>query len=302
VKRRSGNRARIGSPALRWLTVHATLPAALRRPRRSRWADINLAGREVGCFLEGPDFDAAGNLYVVDIPFGRIFRLDAHRRWHTLIEYDGWPNGLKVEPAGTLLVADHKLGLLRVDPAAGTYKVLLDQIAGTPLHGLNDLTFGTDGALYITDQGQTGLHDPCGRLLRLGSGAEVEILLANVPSPNGLVFDRNNARLYLAATRANAIWRVPLVEGRPSKVGLAIQLSGGIGPDGLALDPQGRLLAAHPPLGIWHFDADNLPAVLYRSRDPSYVTNLVLRARGRRTRLFATDSIAGRILTAEVSI
>ena len=27
------------------------------------------------CFIEGPSFDKDGNLYIVDIPFGRIFRI-----------------------------------------------------------------------------------------------------------------------------------------------------------------------------------------------------------------------------------
>lgn len=302
MKRRSGTRGPISTPVLRLLTVHAVLPPSLRKPRRSRWADINLAGQEVGCFLEGPDFDSAGNLYVVDIPFARIFRLDTRRRWSTIIEYNGWPNGLKVEADGKLLVADHKLGLLRVDPATGTHTVLVDQVDSAPLLGLNDLTLGRDGSIYATDQGQTGLHDPQGRLLRIRPPSKVEILLDNVPSPNGLVFDRSKPWLYLAVTRANAIWRIPLVDGRPSKAGLAIQLSGGIGPDGLAVDLQGRLLAAHPPLGVWLFDHDNVPVALYRARGPAYITNLVLRTKGKTTRMFVTDSIAGRILTGEISL
>ena len=35
-----------------------------------------MGGREVDSFLEGPVFDQVGNLYVTDIPFGRIFRID----------------------------------------------------------------------------------------------------------------------------------------------------------------------------------------------------------------------------------
>lgn len=288
-------------PLLRSLEVHAQLPAALRAPRRSAWADINAEGRELGSFLEGPAFDAAGNLYVVDIPFGRIFRLDPQGHWTTVAAYDGWPNGLKVEADGRLLVADHKRGLLRIDPARGDPMVVFDRCNDAPLLGLNDLTFAPDGTLYVTDQGTTGLHDPRGRVLRVKPDNTVETLLDNGPSPNGLVFARNQPWLYVAMTRANAIWRVPLVEGRPSKVGVAIQLSGGIGPDGLALDPQGRLLCAQPPIGIWQFDAEGLPAALYRASEPAFVTNLVVQP-GSPPRLFATDSLAGRILTAELAL
>ena len=41
---------------------------------RTEWADANRPGAPTDCFIEGPSFDADGNLYVVDIPFGRIFQ------------------------------------------------------------------------------------------------------------------------------------------------------------------------------------------------------------------------------------
>ncbi|MGY4498450.1 sugar lactone lactonase YvrE [Bradyrhizobium sp. GM24.11] len=52
------------------------------------------------CFIEEPSFDKSGNLYVVDIPFGRIFRISPDGIWSLIIEYDGWPNGLKIAPDG----------------------------------------------------------------------------------------------------------------------------------------------------------------------------------------------------------
>src|ERR1700739_1522153 len=39
------------------------------------WADANRPGQPTDCFIEGPSFDAEGHLYIVDIPFGRIFRI-----------------------------------------------------------------------------------------------------------------------------------------------------------------------------------------------------------------------------------
>ena len=51
------------------------LPDRFRKKRRTAWADANAAGMELDSFLEGPSFDRAGNLYVTDIPFGRIFRI-----------------------------------------------------------------------------------------------------------------------------------------------------------------------------------------------------------------------------------
>jgi len=70
------------APAVRDLEAFTGMPAQYRRTSvRSAWADANRAGAPVDSFLEGPVFDGAGNLYVTDIPFGRIFRIDAGGQW-----------------------------------------------------------------------------------------------------------------------------------------------------------------------------------------------------------------------------
>ena len=288
------------APERRDLSVWREMPAALRRPRASRWSRLNLANRDIGCFLEGPDFDAAGNLYLVDIPFGRVLRIDRDGHWSVVAEYEGWPNGLKVMPDGTVLVADHELGLLRLEPGCGRHTTLLADVAGQPLLGLNDLTLGCDGTIYVTDQGQSGLHDPRGRVIRVGPDRTAEVLLANCPSPNGLVFDRTMPWLYVAMTRGNCVWRVPLVDGTPTKVGLAVQLSGGIGPDGLALDQYGRLLVVQAPFGVWQLDSNNVPLRFYAAPEPAYVTNLVVRRQDDVSRIYVTNSVAGRVLVADL--
>ena len=56
--------------------VFTSLPAWYRSKGRNDWTEPNRGGLEVECFLEGPAFDREGNLWVVDIPFGRIFRID----------------------------------------------------------------------------------------------------------------------------------------------------------------------------------------------------------------------------------
>ena len=60
--------------------VHWQLEPKMRNKRRSDWADPNRLGQEVDSFLEGPSFDREGNLYFVDIPFGRVFRLSPRGR------------------------------------------------------------------------------------------------------------------------------------------------------------------------------------------------------------------------------
>jgi gluconolactonase len=287
-------------PEIIQLIEHTVLPPAFRESAITPWAEMKgRRGAQLDCFLEGPAFDESGNLYVVDIPFGRVFRITPDRQWNLVARYEGWPNGLKVEADGKLLVADHKLGLVRIDGATGHHSVVLDRAGGQPLLGLNDLTFASDGSLFVTDQGNSGLTDPTGRVLQITRQGETRVILDNGPSPNGVIQRAGEDVLFIAMTRANAVWRVPLLEGKAHRVGIAIQLSGGIGPDGLALDGAGNLLVAHPPIGIWRFDHDGRPLELYVAQD-SLPTNLAVRAEGGVDRIYVTDSKNGRILTAEL--
>jgi sugar lactone lactonase YvrE len=172
------------------------------------------SGRSVpkhGCFLEGPAFDRAGNLYVTDIPFGRIFRVDARGSFTLVAEYDGEPNGLAIDADGRILVADYRQGLLELDPTRGTVKVIVDGYRAERFKGINDLTFADNGDLYFTDQGQTALDDPTGRIYRLRANGVLDRLADNLPSPNGLVLNGAQGILYVAVTRANAVWRLPLL-------------------------------------------------------------------------------------------
>jgi hypothetical protein len=59
-------------------------------------------------FLEGPVADTLGNLYVVDIPFGRVLKIDSSKNVTVAAEWDGEPNGLAPTADGDLLIADYK--------------------------------------------------------------------------------------------------------------------------------------------------------------------------------------------------
>jgi gluconolactonase len=45
----------------------------------------------------------------------------------------------------------------------------------------------SNGDVYFTDQGQTGLHDPTGRVYRLAPDGRLDCLIDTGISPNGLV-------------------------------------------------------------------------------------------------------------------
>src|SRR5262245_28756563 len=242
----------------------SSLPAKFRKKRRTAWSDPNRAGAAVDCFLEGPSFDRKGNLWCVDIPFGRIFRIDPKGQWDLAAQYDGWPNGLKIHKNGAIFICDYKKGLLQLNPKTGVVEAVLETAFSEGSKGLNDLHFADNGDLYFTDQGQSGIADPSGRVYRLRASGELQCLVDNATSPNGITLNRKNSHVYVAITRAQQVWRLPLMAGgTPSKTGVAIQLSGGhAGPDGIEMDEEDGLLVCHLGVGIWRFDANCLPTHL----------------------------------------
>ncbi|MDS1139424.1 SMP-30/gluconolactonase/LRE family protein [Pusillimonas sp. SM2304] len=288
-------------PTFQELALFSSMPAAFRRMEPSAWADANRAGAMVDSFLEGPVFDQKGNLYVTDIPWGRIFRIDPNGVWTLVAEYDGEPNGMKFLNESTLLITDYKNGLMQLNLANGKVSPFLERRNSERFKGVNDLVFDAEGNLYFTDQGQSGLHDPTGRLYRLRANGQLDLLLSNVPSPNGVALSPDNKVLYLAVTRGNCVWRVPLLaDGSVSKVSRFFTSYGPSGPDGLAVDVNGRLLVANPGLGyVWVLNTRAEPERILHGPTGASTTNLAFGGQDKRT-LFVTDSTHGTILFAEL--
>ncbi|MBC8023552.1 MAG: SMP-30/gluconolactonase/LRE family protein [Burkholderiales bacterium] len=280
--------------------VLTRMPKQFRKPGPTAWANANKAGQEIDSFLEGPCFDRAGNLYVVDIPFGRIFRITPALEWSLVVQYDGWPNGLAIHKDGRIWIADYRKGLLTLDPASGRIEEILGHRNSESFRGLNDLTFDGDGNCYFTDQGQTGLHDPTGRVLRLRANGQLDVIMSTIPSPNGIAVDAHARALYVAVTRANQIWRGPLQrDGSISKVAAFQTFFGASGPDGLALDVDNRLVMAHGSLGgAFVMAASGEVTHFVESTEGAMVTNVAYRPGT--GKLMITESQSGSILEADL--
>ncbi len=291
------------SPQVRELDVWTRLPDRYRQARRTVWGDANQGGREADSFLEGPVFDDAGNLYVTDIPFGRVFRIDPKGEWDLVAQWDGEPNGMKLLNPAELLVTDYLNGLMVVDIRSGAVRPYLARRNTESFKGVNDLTFDSQGNLYFTDQGQTGLHDPTGRVYRLSRAGRLDLLLSNVPSPNGIVLSPDEKFLFVAVTRGNCVWRMPLLaDGGVSKAGQFFTSYGPSGPDGLAMDESGRLLIANPGLAyVWVLNHRAEPVQVLRGPSGHSLTNLAFGGETR-TMLYVTDSTKGDILRIAMDV
>jgi gluconolactonase len=279
--------------------LHTEMPAAFRTPVE-RWSRRKRDGQLLDSFLEGPCFGPDGTLFVVDIAHGRVFAISPAGAWRVVVQYDGEPNGLALHPDGRLIIADYKNGLLALDPASGAVTPFLTRRNDERFKGVNDLVFARNGDLYFTDQGQTGLHDPTGRVFRLRPDGRLDCLIDNGPSPNGLVLSPDEDVLFVAMTRDNAVWRVPLMrDGGTTKVGRFASFHGTSGPDGLAMDRAGNLLVAHASLGaVFVLGPQGEPLARMLSCRGRIVTNLTFGGAGL-DRVFITESETGSVLSAE---
>jgi gluconolactonase len=286
-------------PEVADLQPFTRLPDRFRERQHSDWSRANRGGLPTDSFLEGPVVDDHGNLYVTDIPFGRVFRIDSAGEWTLIAEYDGEPNGMKLRDERTLVITDYKNGLMCLDIASGRVEPWLERRNSERFKGMNDLIFDSKGNLYFTDQGQTGLHDPTGRLYRLRPSGQLDLLLGNVPSPNGVALSPDEKVLYLAVTRGNCVWRVPLLpDGSVAKVSQFFTSYGASGPDGMAVDQGGRLLVANPGLGcVWVLNTRAEPETVLRGAPGASITNLAFGGPARGT-LYVTDSTHGTVLRA----
>ena len=121
--------------------VFCRIPDKFRRfGETTEWAQVQLHGAAAPVFLEGPVFDADGNLWVTDIPWGRMFKIAPDGSCEVGFEYDGQPNGMKFLTDGRLLVADHHKGMVLCDPKTGKSEPWFDRYLLEPFLGCNDLT------------------------------------------------------------------------------------------------------------------------------------------------------------------
>ncbi|KAI9637761.1 uncharacterized protein MKK02DRAFT_23429 [Dioszegia hungarica] len=253
----------------------ASVPQALYATTESEWV-LPSAGKPPTIFLEGITSDKQGNLFMVDIPYGRILRYDiAKGDFSVVSQWDGEPNGLALRDDGHLVVADYKEGILSVDPSSGKVSPLLTRRNLERFKGPNDIIVASNGDIYFTDQGQTGMTDPTGLVYRLSPSGKLDVLLSNGPSPNGLVLSPDEKFLYVAMTRDNSVWRCPLQkDGSTSKVMKFFTAFGSSGPDGLTVDAAGNLFICHASLEcIFVVDKTGRPLariVAPEDRDPSH--------------------------------
>lgn len=140
-------------------------------------------------------------------------------------------------------------------------------------------------------------------MYRLKANGDLQRLASNVPSPNGITVSTTDKHVYVGVTRSQQIWRLPIMQdGQVSKTGVAVQMSGGVGPDGIEMDGENGLLVAHLGTGVWRFDANMLPThLVHGGPEHHHLTNVAFAAPDFKT-VYITEALTGDILTARMPV
>jgi len=185
---------------------------------------------------EGPVRLSDGSWLVVEMRPDRncVTKVSADGRDRRPIRTLGRPNGLAVDRHGTIWVADsNPAGLIELLPD-GDVREIIRHCGAEPMLFCNDLCFGPDGMLYLTDSGmlledlapngklrEDYLTAPIdGRIYRVDpANYEIEKLASGLRFANGIAFDAAGRNVYVSESMTGNILCFPwdagsLGEGR----------------------------------------------------------------------------------------
>ena len=285
--------------------LHARLPSSWHwQGEPNAWVRMTRPGQSLHSFLEGLTFAPDGTAFVADVPYGRVFRIDARDgQWTCVLDDGSEPHGLWYVSDSRLLMVDYARGLRTLDPTTQRVEVLCESAAGVPFHGLSDLAVDGDGDVWFTDPGRSSLSDSYGRVFRYSRAGILSQVLDRLPYPNGVAITDDGAQVFVAVTRANAVWkfaRTGAGAGTPM-LGHYLQLGGGLGPDGLAIGAHGCLAVAHAQAGCaWLYNALGLPLARITVPEGHWTTSVRFSPRAR-DHLYIVEAQTGSIYEFDCS-
>lgn len=226
-------------------------------------------------WTEGPVWSSEeGGLLFSDIPRNRINKWDPKSGLSIFMNHSGYTgktpftgvepgsNGLAFDSAGRLNMCCHGDRAIKRVEKDGKVTVLADKYEGKRLNSPNDLAIKSNGDLYFTDPPYglpKGENDP-GRELdwfgvyRLSKDGKLELLIKDLPRPNGVTFSPDEKFLYVAQSdpKAAVVMKYPVKEdGTLGKGAVFFDATQSVGkqkglPDGLKTDSAGNVWTTGP--------------------------------------------------------
>lgn len=202
-------------------------------------------------FPEGPAWDGKSTLYMSNCYGDWISRLseglvDTFALKPTKPDSFGQTNGMTVFKDGFIYACDFGLGAIVRFMPCGCCNIVVAGYEGQRFNRINDLAFDSKGHLYFTDPKSYGADKPDGRLFVYSTtDSSLKLLFEGLCFPNGIAFSADGKHLFVAESARARVLKFKVNEdGALGDSMVFAHLPGG-DPDGLALDVEGNLYAAH---------------------------------------------------------
>jgi sugar lactone lactonase YvrE len=149
---------------------------------------------------------------------GAIWRISHDgRRLAKVADTGGRPLGIEIDLDGRLLVCDARAGVLRIDTRTGSVERVVAEVAEVPMAFCNNAAIAGDGTVWFTDSsthyGIDHWRDDfvqdtrTGRLLRLDTSGEVEVVLEGLAFANGVALAADESYVAVAETAGRTVVR-----------------------------------------------------------------------------------------------
>ncbi len=279
---------------------------------------------------EGPAWVSAGNyLLFNDVPQNTMYRWSERDGLAQFLKPSGYEgpeldtlreagaNGLIVEPAGTVLLADSGTRVVaRLDLATKSKTTIAAKFNGKRFNSPNDLVRRSDGTVFFTDPpyGLKGINDsPVKELafsgvFRIDNDGTVHLIDDTLSFPNGIALSPDERTLYVSnSDPKRPVWMAYALDAKGSVTDkhlfadasdLVVEGKPGL-PDGMAVAPNGRLFATGPG-GVIVFSADGKR--LGRIETGSAIANCALGADDGRTLYMTSHTFVARVRLAANAI
>ncbi|MEW6143426.1 MAG: SMP-30/gluconolactonase/LRE family protein [Thermodesulfobacteriota bacterium] len=235
-------------------------------------------------WVEGPVWNKEGGfLLFSDIPNNAVFKWEDGKGVSLFLKPSGYTgkepfngkepgsNGLAMDGAGMLLLAEHgdrRITKLQED---GTKTVVIDKYEGKRLNSPNDLVLKSNGDLYFTDPpfGLPGTFDdpakelPFQGVYRVSADGRVTLITSGIKAPNGIAFSPDEKTLYITdVSPERPAWLAydvnddgTISNGRVFHDAAEFARTNKGAPDGMKTDKHGNVFGAGPG-GVYIFSPD----------------------------------------------
>ena len=255
-------------------------------------------------FVEGPTLLQGGGMVVVSLDHQRLYGIDGDAPTAELADFEAAPNGATQGGDGRIYLAGFS-GAWPARPdctgAPGIFAwcagAQVDVVSTAPA-APNDVCFGPDGLLYVTDPVRGGA---AGRLWRIDvENGRSDVIAVLDWFPNGIAFDADD-RLWVADTVGRRML-CHTVEGAALSGPTTVFALPHGKPDGFALDESGRVIVAAPATSaelsssVQVFEPDGRLLDVLIEEHNAHFTNVAIAADGT---AYVTEARRGRVLALD---